>query len=82
MPLFAKFSDALPYTEFMARFGTPVYDAKWRDIYAKVQMTVAQRDLLAQFKRRPTCWCSPGPGAAIARDNARSSTASPRPRRF
>ena len=63
MPLFAKFSDALPYTEFMARFGTPVYDAKWRDIYAKVQLTAAQRDLLVQFKRETNvlvlagAWC-------------------------
>jgi thiol-disulfide isomerase/thioredoxin len=63
MKLFEKFSEALPYAEFMARFGTPAHDAKWRDVFAKIQLTAAQRDLLKQFKRETKvlvlagAWC-------------------------
>lgn len=63
MQLFDKFSEALPYAEFMARFGTPAFDAKWRDVYAKVQLTPAQRELLGEFKRETNvlvlagAWC-------------------------
>jgi thiol-disulfide isomerase/thioredoxin len=63
MNLFAKFAEALPYTEFMARHGTPAYDAKWKDVYAKIQLTPAQREVLGQFKRETNvlvlagAWC-------------------------
>ena len=36
MYLFDKFSQALPYAEFMARHGTPAYDARWRATYDQV----------------------------------------------
>ena len=29
MNLFAKFQEAHPYAEFMARHGTPAYGARW-----------------------------------------------------
>jgi thiol-disulfide isomerase/thioredoxin len=63
MNLFPKFSEALPYTEFMARYGTPAHDAKWKDVHAKVQLTPAQREVLGQFKRETNAlvlagaWC-------------------------
>jgi len=63
MYLFDKFSQALPYAEFMARHGTPAYDARWRATYDQVQLTPAQRDLLGQFKRTTNvlvlagAWC-------------------------
>jgi thiol-disulfide isomerase/thioredoxin len=63
MSLFDKFSDALPYAEFMARYGTPAYDARWKDVFNKIQLTLAQRELLGQFKRTTNvlvlagAWC-------------------------
>lgn len=63
MDLFEKFAAALPYPAFMAQFGTPAYDARWRDVSAKVQLTPSQRELLAQFKRETNvlvlagAWC-------------------------
>jgi thiol-disulfide isomerase/thioredoxin len=63
MSLFEKFAEALPYVDFMARFGTPAFDARWRDVSAKVQLTATQRDLLGQFKRETNvlvlagAWC-------------------------
>jgi thiol-disulfide isomerase/thioredoxin len=63
MNLFAKFSEALPYRDFLARHGTPAYEARWRECYEKVQLTPAQRDLLGQFKRETNvlvlagAWC-------------------------
>jgi thiol-disulfide isomerase/thioredoxin len=61
--LFNKFADALPYPDFIARYGTPAYEARWRDCSEKVQLTAAQRDLLTQFKRETNVlvlagtWC-------------------------
>ena len=63
MNLFAKFMEALPYAEFMSQFGSPTYDAKWRSGFARVQLTAAQRELLAQFNRETNvlvlagAWC-------------------------
>src|SRR4051812_37657211 len=63
MQLFDKFAEALPYVEFMARFGTPAYDARWRDVYDKIQLTPAQRELLGKFRRETNvlvlagAWC-------------------------
>src|SRR5262245_51761115 len=63
MQLFPKFADALPYTGFLARYGTPAYEARWRDTCEKIQLTPAQRDLLSQFKRETNvlvlagAWC-------------------------
>jgi hypothetical protein len=63
MNLFAKFQEALPYAEFMARHGTPAYDARWRRTFEQVTLTPAQRELLGQFTRETNvlvlagAWC-------------------------
>jgi thiol-disulfide isomerase/thioredoxin len=63
MQLFSKFADALPYAEFIVQFGTPAYEARWREVLAKVQLTQAQQDLLRQFRRETNvlvlagAWC-------------------------
>ncbi|HEY1379014.1 MAG TPA: thioredoxin family protein [Gemmataceae bacterium] len=63
MNLFDTFTAALPYSEFMARHGTPAYADRWRATYDKVQLTPAQRDLLGQFQRQTNvlvlagAWC-------------------------
>jgi thiol-disulfide isomerase/thioredoxin len=60
---FDKFAEALPYAEFISQFGTPAFEAKWRDVYEKVQLTSSQRGLLGQFKRETNvlvlagAWC-------------------------
>jgi thiol-disulfide isomerase/thioredoxin len=63
MQLFAKFAQALPYAEFMARYGNAAYDARWRATFEQVQLTPAQRELLGQFRRETNvlvlagAWC-------------------------
>jgi hypothetical protein len=63
MSLFDKFNQALPYAEFMARHGTPAYDARWRQTFQQVTLTPAQRELLATFTRQTNvlvlagAWC-------------------------
>jgi thiol-disulfide isomerase/thioredoxin len=63
MSLFAKFQGALPYAEFMARHGTPAYDASWRRTFEQVVLTPAQRELLGKFTRETNvlvlagAWC-------------------------
>jgi hypothetical protein len=63
MNLFAKFQEALPYAEFMARHGTPAYGARWRRTFEQVTLTPAQRELLGQFTRETNvlvlagAWC-------------------------
>src|SRR5947209_1709607 len=63
MNLFEKFSEALPYTEFLARHGTPAYAERWRATYDKVELTSAQQALLGQFRRQTNvlvlagAWC-------------------------
>src|SRR5215470_1135147 len=51
MNLFEKFALALPYAEFLARHGSPAYDARWRRTYELVTLTPAQRELLGRFTR-------------------------------
>src|SRR3954471_21730528 len=63
MSLFDKFSKALPYTEFMARYGHAAYAAKWKATFDQVTLTPAQRELLGKFKRETPvlvlagAWC-------------------------
>jgi thiol-disulfide isomerase/thioredoxin len=63
MPLFDTFAVALPYAEFMARHGTPAYDARWRRTFEHVTLTPAQRELLGTFTRETNvlvlagAWC-------------------------
>src|SRR3954470_23677227 len=63
MQLFDKFSAALPYRDFIAKYGTPAHQARWQDASGKVQLSPAQRDLLGQFKRETNvlvlagAWC-------------------------
>lgn len=51
MNLFEKFAHALPYSEFMARHGTPAHDARWRSVLEQVRLDRDQLALLSQFTR-------------------------------
>src|SRR5436305_2712598 len=63
MALFDKFADALPYADFMSKYGNDAYEAKWRATYDQVTLTPAQRELLGKFKREMNvlvlagAWC-------------------------
>lgn len=63
MTLFDKFSQGLAYGDFLAGHGTDVHRQRWQQLYDQVQLTPAQRQLLAGFTRRmPTmvlagAWC-------------------------
>ena len=63
MQLFDKFPAALPYRDFIAKYGTPAHRARWQDAFEKVQLSPAQRELLGQFKRETNvlvlagAWC-------------------------
>jgi len=63
MSLFDKFADALPYADFMSKYGNDGYAAKWRATYEQVKLTPAQRELLGKFKRETNAlvlagaWC-------------------------
>jgi thiol-disulfide isomerase/thioredoxin len=60
---FDKFAAALPYAEFMARYGNDAYAAKWRATSDLVTLTSAQADLLGKFRRETNvlvlagAWC-------------------------
>lgn len=51
MNLFDKFSHALPYAEFLARYGTDTDRQRWQRARDAFRLTEAQRELLAKFRR-------------------------------
>ena len=63
MNLAEHYHAALPYHDFLARYGTPEHQRRWADFHARVELTPAQRELLASFKREMNvlvlagAWC-------------------------
>ncbi len=51
MELFSRFQSALAYSDFLAKYGTPPHQHRWKQTREAVQLTEPQRTLLAQFKR-------------------------------
>ena len=47
----AIFNSGLPYADFLAKYGTDEQRAKWAAMHARMQLSEAQRQLLATFKR-------------------------------
>lgn len=45
------FSSALPYDEYLSRYGTDVHRQRWQGVYDRVQLTGEQRELLQGFQR-------------------------------
>jgi thiol-disulfide isomerase/thioredoxin len=41
----------LAYTEFLDRYATPEHRRRWDDVYAQVELSDAQRQLLQSFRR-------------------------------
>ena len=48
----AAFAVALPYAAFLDRHATPEQRDRWAAFHARVELTAAQRALLAGFTRR------------------------------
>lgn len=51
MNLFDKFTQALTYDDFLARYGAGQHTARWRAIYDQVALTPPQIELLSHFRR-------------------------------
>lgn len=54
------YEQALPYAEFLARYGTDEHRARWRRMYDQVTLTAEQRDMLAGFPREMHLLCLAG----------------------
>jgi thiol-disulfide isomerase/thioredoxin len=63
MNLFDQFQTALPYHDFLTRYGSEEHQRRWRDFHAEVKLTPAQQELLSSFKREMNvlvmagAWC-------------------------
>jgi thiol-disulfide isomerase/thioredoxin len=63
MTPYAAFQTALPYDDFLAKYGSDDHRRRWADFFARVKLTDAQRELLASFKREMNvlvlagAWC-------------------------
>lgn len=52
MNLFAKYAEALPLPEFLAKYGTATDKTRWERAAAETWLTDAQRALLGKFTRK------------------------------
>ncbi|HEV3144421.1 MAG TPA: thioredoxin family protein [Gemmataceae bacterium] len=60
MPHFDKWSAALPYREFLAKYGTASQQARWQQTLDAVSLKPGQRELLAAFGREMKVLCLAG----------------------
>ena len=60
MNLFDQFQEALAYNNFLARYASDAHLQRWRAFHAQVQLTDAQRQLLASFTRTMNVLCLAG----------------------
>lgn len=51
MNLSAYFHSALPYHDFLAKYGSDEHRRRWADFYERVKLTPAQTELLKSFTR-------------------------------
>ncbi len=54
------FQRALPYREFLARYGTDEHRTRWQHVYDAVALTDTQKQLLASFRRKMHVLCMAG----------------------
>lgn len=63
MQLYPRFSAALPLDHFLVKYGTSAHQQRWKATREAVQLTDAQKTLLASFKREMNvlvlagAWC-------------------------
>ena len=59
---FAKvFQRSLPYSKFLAAYGTAEHQARWAKVYDAVSLTAEQREILGSFRRKMSVLCMAGP---------------------
>lgn len=54
------YDQALPYTEFLTRYGTDVHRQRWQGVYDRIGLTEPLRTLLAGFPRKMHLLCVAG----------------------
>ena len=54
------FAQALPYAEFLGRYGTDAHRQRWQGAYERTVVTSQQRDLLESFTREMRLLCLAG----------------------
>jgi hypothetical protein len=58
--LFEKFQAGWPYTDFLTRHGSEGDRQRWRQVYERITLTPAQRELLGKFRRQINVLCLAG----------------------
>src|ERR1700685_1854142 len=56
----AQFKQGLSYDQFLTKFGTDEHRRRWANVHAAIQLTDAQRELLASFRRPMKILCLAG----------------------
>ena len=52
MDFAAKFTEGLPYHEFLQKYGSPDQRRRWDDFFGCVSLSDSQKSLLGSFTRR------------------------------
>jgi len=60
MNLYEKFSQGLPYADFLARYANAGQKQRWRQVHEQVKLTLEQQELLGSFQRRMNVLCLAG----------------------
>ena len=60
MDFAAKFSEGLPYGDFLSTYGNVEQQRRWSALHEQIVLTPAQRELLAGFKREMKVLCVAG----------------------
>ncbi len=55
-----QFAAGLPYTEFLTKHGSDEHRRRWADLHGRIQLTEAQRQLVASFQREMKVLCLAG----------------------
>jgi hypothetical protein len=58
--LYEKYQQGLKYHDFLAKHGTDVHQARWKQVYEQVALTAAQKALLQSFTRSMPVLCLAG----------------------
>jgi thiol-disulfide isomerase/thioredoxin len=56
----AKFDEGLAYEDFLQKYGADEHRRRWQGMYDRVQLSSAQRELLASFQREMKVLCFAG----------------------
>ena len=63
MSLYPYFDQALPYAEFLGKYGSLAHQSRWRQVFEQVALTEVQQKLLRSFTRSTNvlvlagAWC-------------------------